>query len=133
MSSLQSFARQESASPSLCATHIRLLSSPSNPIPPSPVKVLKLARKYSSEIPDSVEVWLARLTAEKQYASRKEVEQAWADARDSVQGTSEDLERVWMWGLEQYVDDDEVEDMRRIHEVHYKTIPYFADSTFGRS
>src|ERR1700734_522423 len=65
ISSLQSLARHESASPSLCSAHIRLLISPSNAGAASPEKILKLARKYTSNIPQSAEVWLARLGAEK--------------------------------------------------------------------
>ena len=118
ISSLGSLARHKSASASLCSAHIRLLIAPTNPVAPSPTKVLKFVRKYTDDIPASAEVWLARLDAEKRFASREDVEQAWSDARNSVKGTSGDLEKVWVWGLDQYSSDG-TEDRQRIYEARY--------------
>jgi len=75
-------------------------------------KVLKLARKYTSNIATSAEVWLARLEVESRFSSREDVEQAWSDARKSVHGAADELERVWLWGLQR----DGMEEKRQIHK-----------------
>jgi U3 small nucleolar RNA-associated protein 6 len=116
ISSLQSLVQQESTSPSLCSVHIRLLISPSSPAVPNSHKVLKFAQKYTSNIPKSAEVWLARLDAEKRFSSREAVEQAWTEARKSVEGTADDLGPVWVWGLELY-ELDSTDERRQIHKV----------------
>jgi U3 small nucleolar RNA-associated protein 6 len=124
ISSLRLLASQQGASPSLYSSHIRLLISPLNPTAPSPAKVLKLARRYTSEIPRSADVWLVRLAAEKHFATREEVEQAWSDARNSAEGTTDEVERVWVWGLTHYTG-DEMEERLRVHEVRPSCILQF--------
>lgn len=66
-------------------------------------------------MPTSAEVWLARLDAEKDLSKWEEVERAWSDARSSVEGSEEDVERVWLWGLDHYPSDRT--DRLRTHEV----------------
>lgn len=124
ISSLRLLVSQQGASPSLYSSHIRLLISPSNPTEPSPAKVLKLVRRYTSELPRSAEVWLARLAAEKHFATREEIEHAWSNARNSVEGTPDEVERVWVWGLARYTR-DEMEERLRIHEVRPSCVLQF--------
>ncbi|KAF7979883.1 hypothetical protein HWV62_40667 [Athelia sp. TMB] len=116
ISSLKSLLKAEHDSPALCSAHIRLLLSPTHPGSPPAANILKLARKYTSDVPTSHEVWLARLHAEERLASRKEAEWAWSAARASVVGTPEDVQSVWMWGLPLYASDG-FESRREIHEV----------------
>jgi len=76
-----------------------------------PEKVINTARKYTSKVPNSSQVWLARLEAEKAFTraggseGRMSVESAWREARGSVAGREEDVLKVWIWGL----GDEEVE------------------------
>jgi hypothetical protein len=53
--------------------------------------------------PKSAHVWLSRLVAERDFATEGEgrigVDRAWAEARRTVEGILEDLEKVWTWGL----------------------------------
>ena len=106
-------------SPALYSTHLKLLISPWIPrttVSPTPTRILKLARKYTSKSPKSASIWLARLDAEKRFSQRGDIEKAWADARSSVVGNVDDVEKVWMWGLDLY-STDEMEDQLKIHEV----------------
>ncbi|KDQ21825.1 hypothetical protein BOTBODRAFT_99309 [Botryobasidium botryosum FD-172 SS1] len=88
---------EEKLSPGLLSTHLDLLISPAHPSPPSPEKVLKLARKYTSQIPSSAAIWVARLKVEKQLATPEATRTAWAQAREHADG--EGVEDVWLWGL----------------------------------
>jgi len=115
ISSLKALAKHEHNSSALYSAHVRLLISPTHPEPPPASKVLKLARKYTSDMPTSHEVWLARLHAEERLASREEAESAWSAARSSVVGSPEDVQRVWSWGVVLYAGDG-FEPQRRIHE-----------------
>ncbi|KAH9892817.1 U3 small nucleolar RNA-associated protein 6-domain-containing protein [Cubamyces lactineus] len=92
--------------PPLLAAHVRLLtrhqpSLGSALLPPkvnSPEKILRVARKYTSRAPTNASVWLARLDAEKDFATQHaDVDTAWAEARGKVEGAG--LEDVWLWGL----------------------------------
>lgn len=83
-----------------------------------PEKVINTARKYTSKVPGSSQVWLARLGAEKAFdgEGQRSVESAWREARNSVTGKEEDVLKVWIWGL----GDEEAElvgDKIRNHEV----------------
>lgn len=86
-----------------------------------PVKVIKMAQKYTTKAPGSCQVWLARLEAEKKFRAsgiegQRAVESVWREARKSVTGKEEDVLKVWIWGL----GDEEgqtVVDKRRSHEV----------------
>ena len=86
----------------------------------SPAKVLKFARKYTSNVPTSVEVWLERLTAERRFSSSEDVEQAWSEARRSVEGTVDGVKSIWVWGLEQCTSDG-MEEKRQIHKARRLT------------
>jgi len=108
ITSLQLLAQHKSTpkSPSLLAANITLLVSHLDRLrahlPSStsmPEKILRLARKYTSkdQAHTSAKVWLARLEAEKCFASSEEVMQAWDEARGAVQG--EGIMDVWVWGL----------------------------------
>ncbi|CCM00065.1 uncharacterized protein FIBRA_02092 [Fibroporia radiculosa] len=109
ITSLQLLTQRKSASPSpsLLAANIMLLVSYQGALhthlPPAsdtPEKVLRLARKYTSKdkARTSAKVWLARLEAEKRFATSEAVQNAWSEARDAVEG--DDIERVWLWGLD---------------------------------
>jgi U3 small nucleolar RNA-associated protein 6 len=118
IASLRSLAQRNSASPSLASAHIRLLRSRLDPTHSGPgaAKILKFARKYTSTISTSAEVWLARLDAENGLSSWEEVKRTWSDARSSAEGTAEDIKRVWLWGLDHYPS-DRLEDQLKMHEV----------------
>lgn len=63
-------------------------------------KVLLRCRNYSTKAPKSAEVWLGRLAVERHLeADAKTVERAWRQARISVEGTREEVEKVWLWGV----------------------------------
>jgi hypothetical protein len=64
-------------------------------------KALKLARKYATRQPRSVEVWLAVLEAERQLAPDN-VEKTWKEARSTA--TGEGIEKVWMWWFTTFPD-----------------------------
>ncbi|KAI0690201.1 U3 small nucleolar RNA-associated protein 6-domain-containing protein [Cerioporus squamosus] len=92
--------------PGLLAAHIRLLSSHhaslgSGLLPAkanSPEKILRIARKHTTRAPSSTAVWLARLGAERQFATQDEIETAWGEARKHA--TGDRVQDVWLWGLE---------------------------------
>lgn len=80
-------------------THIKLLIT-YVALLPSPTNVLAIARKYSSKSPRSASVWLARLEAERHFGGNDgDLEQTWAEARQSATGTEEEIRMVWSWGL----------------------------------
>ncbi|KAH8119014.1 U3 small nucleolar RNA-associated protein 6-domain-containing protein [Phellopilus nigrolimitatus] len=109
LTSLQSLC-SSSRSPSLLATHLRLLQSPHNSNPPSASKLFKLAKKYAKKSPQAVDVWLFLLELES--ASEKDGEDTdwkklWAEARKQFpvgvgEGPLSDSRRdeVWFWGLD---------------------------------
>jgi hypothetical protein len=71
-------------------------------------KAVRRARVYCSSTRGSGnwEVWIARLDLEHAAGtSDQEIQPAWAEARRSVEGTPEEVEKVWMWGASH--DDDE--------------------------
>lgn len=88
-------------------------------------QIVRLGERYSTKVPESSEVWLARLEAEKALRmdggeEQARVEEIWRLAREKVRGEEEGVLRVWMWGLE----DEQVElvkDRRKMHEVKNKT------------
>ncbi|CAL1707685.1 unnamed protein product [Somion occarium] len=96
---------------SLLSTHLALLtyfstfiSSGDVPLLPSPTKIVKLARKYTSlpAVRSSYHIWLARLEAEKRLlgpvgGKDGEVEKTWKEARANVSG--EGVIEVWIWGV----------------------------------
>ncbi len=92
--------------PGLLAAHIRLLASHhaslgSGLLPgkaDSPEKILRTARKHTTKAPTSAAVWLARLSAERQFATQNEINAAWEEARKHV--TGDRIQDVWLWGLE---------------------------------
>ncbi|TFK94570.1 hypothetical protein K466DRAFT_579822 [Polyporus arcularius HHB13444] len=92
--------------PGLLAAHIRLLASHhaslgSGLLPgkaDSPEKILRTARKHTTKAPTSAAVWLARLGAERQFATQNEINAAWEEARKHV--TGDRIQDVWLWGLE---------------------------------
>jgi len=95
MGSLTCLIQRTRPSPSLLSVHIKLLMhSPSR----SPAKVLRIAGKYTRQVPTSPRVWLARLAVEKQL-SDEPTEKCWAEARMSIVGTDEERLEIWTWGL----------------------------------
>ncbi|PCH43573.1 hypothetical protein WOLCODRAFT_50737, partial [Wolfiporia cocos MD-104 SS10] len=110
ITSLQLLARRTHGvgSPALLAATVTLLTSHhdtlSAHLPPAantPAKILRLARKYTGreDSKSSAAVWLARLEAEKRFATNKQdVEAAWDEARGAVAGDG--IEGIWVWGLD---------------------------------
>ncbi|KAI0743827.1 U3 small nucleolar RNA-associated protein 6-domain-containing protein [Daedaleopsis nitida] len=92
--------------PALLAVHVRLLTahhaSLSSDLLPTkvntPEKILRVARKHTEKAPTCTTVWLARLGAERRFADDVASNRAWAEARKNV--TGEDIQDVWLWGLE---------------------------------
>lgn len=105
LGSLQSVVQQKHArgSASLLATHIRLMLQLINGDSMGPAKILETARRYSAKRPKCAHVWVARLEAEKQIGllseGREVVDKAWAEARRAVEGSQEEIEKVWLWGV----------------------------------
>jgi U3 small nucleolar RNA-associated protein 6 len=105
VSSMRLLISQEQAkvSPPLLSGHIRLLVQLFSTHPDGPAKILRTARKYTIKAPKSAHVWHERLVAERQFATksegRRDVDKAWAEARRSVEGSGEELEKIWTWGL----------------------------------
>lgn len=119
ISSLRSAIRRHNTSPSLLATHIRLLIRHTELELLSPAKIVLICRKYTTKAPKAAHVWLGRLQAEKEFGTvanegRSNLDKAWAEARKSAEGPEEELEQVWTWGL---FPEDNAEDRRRTHEV----------------
>ncbi|KAH9920077.1 uncharacterized protein B0H18DRAFT_957255 [Fomitopsis serialis] len=109
ITSLQLLAQRKSATPSpaLLAETITLLTAYQDSLheylPPTsntPERVLRLARKFTGKdnTKHSAQVWLARLDAEKQFATGEDAKRAWDEARGVVVGTGTDT--VWLWGLD---------------------------------
>jgi U3 small nucleolar RNA-associated protein 6 len=100
VSSMGSLISQEESSPSLLSGHLKLLKEFSDKTPGGPAKWLRTARKYSIQAPKSAHVWYERLEAERQLSEgRGVVDKVWAEARRSVEGSREELEKIWTWGL----------------------------------
>ncbi|TFK25525.1 U3 snoRNP protein [Coprinopsis marcescibilis] len=138
ISSLTGLVQKTQTSPSLLAGHIRLLmQSPSV----SPAKVRRTAQKYTSRVPQSSRVWLARLAAEDKYGKQEGDDTAamnvWAEARKRVVSNEENANEIWLWGIEgRNVGDIEgrkrllreslkTPSLQEIHEVllmHYVTV-----------
>ncbi|RPD63879.1 hypothetical protein L227DRAFT_572320 [Lentinus tigrinus ALCF2SS1-6] len=92
--------------PGLLAAHIRLLASHhaslgSGLLPAkagTPEKILRIARKHTTKAPTNAAVWLARLGAERQFATEEGINTAWEEARKHAAGDR--VQDVWLWGLE---------------------------------
>jgi len=68
--------------------------------PDDPAKILRTARKYTIKAPKSAHVWYERLMAESRFSEgRSVVDKAWAEARRVVEGSEDELEKIWTWGL----------------------------------
>ncbi|KAF8653585.1 hypothetical protein AX16_003863 [Volvariella volvacea WC 439] len=118
ITSLRSTIRDFKSSPSLLSAHLRLLMKSPELEGRDPAKVLSICRKYTSKAPRSADVWMGRLAAERMFGDRSEesrriVDDSWREARRSVVGTIEELERVWTWGL---LAEDTFDARRRVHE-----------------
>lgn len=110
ISSLQGLIQERPQSEALLAAHIRLLMQAGQP----PAKVCKIAQKYTRKAPNSSRVWLARLLVEQELGTST-IGDVWAEARKQVQGSEEDMLRVWTWGLGRVVGDREAQ--KKVHEV----------------
>ncbi|KAJ3824206.1 U3 snoRNP protein [Lentinula raphanica] len=101
LSSLQALIhRQKSTSPSLLSAHIKLVTEAAQRGTIEPAKALNTARKYTSRVPSSAVVWLARLTGMKGLNEGFDaVGKIWHEARRSVSPKDENLMRVWTWGV----------------------------------
>jgi hypothetical protein len=98
LGSLRTLAKRgASSSTTLLATHLRLALV--TPGPAGDRKLLKTAREYTTEAPESARLWLARLDIEQAFGSEADVDRAWADARKHAKGDSAEIERLWLWGL----------------------------------
>jgi hypothetical protein len=93
--SLRALIKRYPASPALLVSHVKLMQAVD---PAEPAKILRNARRYTCVVPKSGQVWLERLAVEKRYGSHEESEQAWADARQLAEG---EVEKIWMWGIEE--------------------------------
>jgi hypothetical protein len=80
----------ESASSSLLAASLNI--SQSTP------KLCKQARKYTTQFPESAQLWLAMLKIEDQ----ESVRDVWKEARRCVKdgGKEDGIWKVWIWGLD---------------------------------
>ncbi|KAJ3758844.1 U3 snoRNP protein [Lentinula raphanica] len=101
LSSLQALIhRQKSTSPSLLSAHIKLVTEAAQRGTIEPAKAINTARKYTSRVPSSAVVWLARLTGMKGLNEGFDaVGKIWHEARRSVSPKDENLMRVWTWGV----------------------------------
>lgn len=121
IASLKGVIKQVAPSVSLFSTHIKVLTTGGQHDPGVRAQVVRLGERYSAKVPESSQVWLARLEAEKVlWAGDEEgqgrVGETWRLARQRVGGKEEDVLSVWMWGLE----DEQVGfvgDRRKMHEV----------------
>ncbi|KAG6920097.1 hypothetical protein DXG01_010165 [Tephrocybe rancida] len=111
---IDGYMKHGEAPPSLLSAHIRLVTNSVGG--ETPAKVLRIARKYSKQARTSAPVWLARLEAENRFGEdgRSAVAAAWQEARGMVEGTKEEMEAVWTWGLS---GTESVEERLKIHEV----------------
>ncbi|GAW00323.1 u3 small nucleolar rna-associated protein 6 [Lentinula edodes] len=113
ISSLQALIhRQKSSSPSLLCAHIKLVTEAAQRGTVEPAKALDTAKRYTSRVPESASVWIARLTAMK--ALDENIDAVWREARRSVSPKDENFAHVWTWGISE----DMVHDERlRVYEV----------------
>ncbi|KAJ3809081.1 U3 small nucleolar RNA-associated protein 6-domain-containing protein [Lentinula lateritia] len=113
LSSLQALIhRQKSSSPSLLCAHIKLVTEAAQRGTVEPAKALDTAKRYTSRVPESASVWIARLTAMK--ALDENIDAVWREARRSVSPKDENFAQVWTWGISE----DMVHDERlRVYEV----------------
>lgn len=82
------------------SSHIRLLVQLCDTHPENPAKILRTARKYTIKAPKSAQVWYERLVVEKQFGRTiEEAEKVWSEARGSIEGSEEEIEKIWRWGL----------------------------------
>ncbi|KAF8513171.1 U3 small nucleolar RNA-associated protein 6-domain-containing protein [Hysterangium stoloniferum] len=87
------------------AVHVRLLSRGGEVM-----RGAEMARKYTIKDAgrSNAGLWLARLEAEK-LAGMEGVGKTWAEGRNMVSGETEEVLRVWMWGLGYAGDDGNLE------------------------
>ncbi|KAJ3861211.1 U3 small nucleolar RNA-associated protein 6-domain-containing protein [Lentinula novae-zelandiae] len=113
LSSLQALIhRQKSSSPSLLCAHIKLVTEAAQRGTIEPAKALDTAKRYTSRVPESASVWIARLTAMK--TLDENIDAVWREARRSVSPKDEHFAHVWTWGISE----DMVHDERlRVYEV----------------
>jgi len=117
IASLQGVIKRAPTSVSLFSTHIRVLTMGGGHDPSVRGEIVRLGERYSAKVPESSEVWLARLEAEKALGEgQARVEEVWQLAREKVKGEEEEVLRIWMWGLE----DEQAKDQRKMHEVKQK-------------
>ncbi|KAJ3891268.1 U3 small nucleolar RNA-associated protein 6-domain-containing protein [Lentinula edodes] len=101
-----------SSSPSLLCAHIKLVTEAAQRGTIEPAKALDTAKRYTSRVPESASVWIARLTAMK--ALDENIDAVWREARRSVSPKDENFAHVWTWGISE----DMVHDERlRVYEV----------------
>ncbi|KAG7090891.1 hypothetical protein E1B28_009970 [Marasmius oreades] len=97
ISSLQGLIQTQKKSPSLLSAHIRLLTEAAQRGTSDKEKVLLIAKRYTSRVPEAPSVWLARLTAVRDLGEA--VEEVWMEARGCVSVSQEETLTVWTWGL----------------------------------
>jgi len=121
IASLKGVIKQAPISVSLFSTHIRVLTMGGRHDPSVRGQIVRLGERYSAKVPESSEVWLARLEAEKALSmddgeGQARVEEIWGLAREKVKGEEEEVLGIWMWGLgEEQV--HLVKDQRKMYEV----------------
>ncbi|KAK7035217.1 U3 snoRNP protein [Paramarasmius palmivorus] len=98
VSSLKALIHTHRTSPSLLSTHIKLLTEGARQGVTEQEKVLITAQRYTSRVPGSACVWLARLAAIQEFSGTN-IEEVWAEARRCVSGSYKDVAAVWTWGL----------------------------------
>ncbi|KAJ3922273.1 U3 snoRNP protein [Lentinula edodes] len=125
LSSLQALIhRQKSSSPSLLCAHIKLVTEAAQRGTVEPAKALDTAKRYTSRVPESASVWIARLTAMK--ALDENIDAVWREARRSVSPKDENFAHVWTWGISE----DMVHDERlRVYEVSFRKESIVGDSS----
>ncbi|KAF9268817.1 hypothetical protein L218DRAFT_954258 [Marasmius fiardii PR-910] len=96
--SLQGLIQSQKKSPSLLSTHINLLTVAAQRGTSDKEKVLLIAKRYTTRVPEVACVWLARLAAVREL-SDVAVEEVWAEARRCVSASQEETPTVWTWGL----------------------------------
>ncbi|KAJ4493967.1 U3 snoRNP protein [Lentinula edodes] len=113
LSSLQALIhRHKSSSPSLLCAHIKLVTEAAQRGTVEPAKALNTAKRYTSRVPESASVWIARLTAIK--ALGENIDAVWREARRSVSPKDENFAHVWTWGISEDMEHDE---RLRVYEV----------------
>lgn len=140
VASLQSLCKISSEKPlppaSLLTTHLKLISSPSHPSPPSPTKILKFARKYTTHSNLSPELWLVRLGVEQRYGEEHVWSSAWEEARKvflNYRGPDEEKRlAIWTCGLDQ-TESWPIPEQIKIHEVLIKESILAEPSSSGQN